>query len=336
MRRLLRVTLALAIVLAGQQMARAAEREKVDFGVGSAPGGSVYIQVDLAKALGYFAEEGLDLTLEYFKGGAVAGAALVGGSLDVSANAIDHAIKAKQQGKELRFIVSFTHLPGTPLVVNTKYRNEIKSPKDLRGRPVGVTAPGSATDLLIRYMMMKEGVRPEEMKIIGVGTNTIIPAIENDQVVAAVGVDPWVTQLVKRGKAFLLVDLRTEKDTRAVFGGPYEFTGLLTRAEVIERRPGMIQKVVNALVKANRWMATNPIEKWADVMPAELVGDRAAWIESFKAQKETFTADSLPTREAVMSVLRTFEAVGQIPDASKMDPDGLIDTRFVKKALERK
>ena len=83
-------------------------------------------------------------------------------------------------------------------------------------------------------------------------------------------------------------------------------------------------------------MAANPVEKWADALPAELVGDRAAWIESFKAQKETFTADSLPTREAVMSVLRTFEAVGQIPNATKMNPDGLVDTRFVKKALERK
>lgn len=98
----------------------------------------------------------------------------------------------------------------------------------------------------------------------------------------------------------------------------------------------MIQKVVNALVRANRWMAANPVEKWADVMPAELVGDRAAWIESFRASKETFTADSLATQEAVMSVLRTFEDVGQIPNATKMDPDGLIETRFVKKALERK
>jgi sulfonate transport system substrate-binding protein len=179
------VALTRIIALAGWQVAWAAEREKVDFGVGSAPGESVYIQVDLAKALGFFTEEGLDVSLQHFKGGAVADAALVGGSTEVSANAIDHVIKAKQRGKELRFIVSFAHLPGTPLVVNAKYRNEIKSPKDPRGRPVSVTAPGSATDLLTRYMMAKEGVRPEEMKIIGIGTNTIIPAIENDQVVAA-------------------------------------------------------------------------------------------------------------------------------------------------------
>ncbi len=161
------------------------------------------------------------------------------------------------------------------------------------------------------------------MKIIGVGTNTIIPAIENDQVVAAMGMDPCVTHLVKRGKASLLADLRTEQDAWALFGGSYEFTGLLTRVEIIERRPAMIQKVVNALVKTNQWMAANPVEKWADVMPVDLVGDRTIWIESFKGSKETFAADSPPTREAVMAVLRTFETVGQIPNASKMDPEGL-------------
>ncbi|MBI2563869.1 MAG: hypothetical protein HYW08_16095, partial [candidate division NC10 bacterium] len=47
MTRWLRITLALTIGLIGGQVAWAAEREKVDFGVGSAPGASVYIQVDL-------------------------------------------------------------------------------------------------------------------------------------------------------------------------------------------------------------------------------------------------------------------------------------------------
>lgn len=336
MEKRLALALAVAATLIGWQGTWAAEKEKVDFGVGSAPGSSVYIQVDLAKALGYFMEEGLDVTLQNFNGGAVAGAALVGGSIEVSANALDHVIKAKRQGKELRMIVSFCHLPGTPLVVNNKYRSEIKSPKDLKGRLVGVTAPGSATDLLTRYMMAKEGIRPEDMKIIGVGTNTIIPAVENDQVVGAMGVDPWVSQIVKRGKGFLLVDLRTEKDTRAIFGGPYQFTGLLAREDVIERRPVMIQKVVNALVKANKWMAANPVEKWADVLPPEMLGDRATWIESMKASREMFTSDSLPTAEGVMNVLRAFEVVGQIPNATSMDPSGLIDTRFVKRALDRK
>ncbi len=309
--------------------------EKVAFGVGSAPGASVYIQVDLAKALGFFEVEGVDAQLQHFKGGAVAGAALVGGSVEVSANAMDHVVKAKREGKELRLIASFTHLPGTPMVVNIKHKNEIKTPKDLKGRPIGVTAPGSATDLLTRFVLHKEGIRPEEVKIIGVGTNTMPPALENDQVHAAMGVDPWVTQIVKRGKGYILVDFRTEKDTRAVFGGPYQFTGLLARLDVTERRSEMIQRLVNALVRTNKWMAANPVEKWADALPADLVGDKPTWIESMKASREMFTADSLPTRDGVMNLLKAFEVTGQVPEATKMNPDGLIDTHFVRRALEK-
>jgi hypothetical protein len=48
-----------------------------------------------------------------------------------------------------------------------------------------------------------------------------------------------------------------------------------------------------------------------------------------------FTADGLPTREGVMNLLRPFEVTGQIPEATRMNPDALIDTRFARKALER-
>ncbi len=123
--------------------------------------------------------------------------------------------------------------------------------------------------------------------------------------------------------------------SRAVFGGPYQFTGLLARQDVIEKRPEMIQRLVNALVRTNRWMAANPMERWAEVLPPDLVGDKAVWIESMKASREMFTADSLPTREGVMSLLKAFEVTGQVPEATKMNPDALLDTRFVRKALEK-
>jgi len=95
------------------------------------------------------------------------------------------------------------------------------------------------------------------------------------------------------------------------------------------------QRLVNALVRSNRWMAANPAERWAEVLPADLVGDKAVGIESMKAAREMFTADSLPTREGVMNLLRAFEVTGQIPEATKMNPDALIDARFVRNALER-
>jgi hypothetical protein len=63
-------------------------------------------------------------------------------------------------------------------------------------------------------------------------------------------------------------------------------------------------------------------------------GDKAVWIESMKAAREMFTVDSLPTREGVMNLLHAFEVTAQIPEATKMNPDALMDTRFVRKALD--
>ncbi len=85
--------------------------------------------MDPAKALGDFAEVGLDVNLLHFKGGAVTGAGLIGGSAEVSVNAIDHVIKAEHQEQELRSIVSFAHLPGTSLGVNLKCRSEARAPR---------------------------------------------------------------------------------------------------------------------------------------------------------------------------------------------------------------
>lgn len=310
----------------------ARQPERLVLGVGSAPGSAVYLQVDVARALGLFTQEGLDVRILNFRGGAVAGAALVGGSIDASANALDHVVKARKQGKDLRFIASFSHLPALPLVVASKYRGIITSVADLADRPVGVTAPGSATDLLARFLFLKAGLDPKAARIIGVGTNTMPAALEHDQVHAAVAIDPWATEVVRRGTAFVLVDFRTEKDTRAVFGGPYQLTGLLTRAEGVSARPAALQKLVNAVARANRWMAANPVDRWADLLPKDVVGDRATFVASMTASREIFSADSMPRRDGVLNLLRTFEATGQIPGAGSMNPDDLLDLRFVRRA----
>jgi NitT/TauT family transport system substrate-binding protein len=298
-------------------------------GVGAAPGSAVYLQVDIARALGYFEREKLELKILNFRGGAVAGAALVGGSVDVSANALDHAVKAQHQGKKVRLIASFTHLPALPLVVGAQHRSSIRGVADLKGRPVGVTAPGSASDLLMRFLFVKAGLDPREARIIGVGTNTMPAAIEHGQVHAAIGTDPWVTEVVRRGTGFVLVDLRTERATREVFGGPYQLTGLLATAEVVERKADELQRLVNAVARANRWMSANPVERWADLLPEEAVGDRTTFIASMKASREIFSADSTPRRDGVVNLLRTFDVTGQVPGATRMSPDELIDLRFV-------
>src|ERR1700675_5001201 len=228
--------------------------EKVTVGIGGV-GLMVYLPTVLAKAKGYFAEEGLDVEILDIKGGgSQAASALIGGSVDFSANAIDHAIKAKARGKDLVAVHSHVRLAPMGLVVANKYKGEIKSIADLKGRPLGVTSPGSQTHMVLGYLLAKHGVKADEVKIVGAGGNTMPLAIEKDTVHAGILVDPFFTVFLKQAKGYALVDMFTTKGTVEAMGGEVQGTTLLTRPDVIAKRPATVQKMVNALVRANKFI----------------------------------------------------------------------------------
>src|SRR3989442_13621194 len=93
----------------------------------------------------YFEEQGLEPRGFNFDTGGKSIAALVGGSADFAANALEHAIKAKVQGKDLVYVFSSTRLPGFGLGVATTQKGEIKSGADPRGKLVGGSGIGAAS-----------------------------------------------------------------------------------------------------------------------------------------------------------------------------------------------
>ncbi|HEU4367029.1 MAG TPA: ABC transporter substrate-binding protein [Methylomirabilota bacterium] len=334
LRRIVAVVVALAVLVAGgAPAARAAE--KVTIGVGGVAL-MVYLPTALAKSKGYFAEEGLDVEILDIKGGgSQAASALIGGSVDFSANAIDHAIKAKVQKKDLVAIHSHVRLPVMGLVVANKYKGEIKSIADLKGRPLGVTSPGSQTHMILGYLLAKGGVKADEVKIVGAGGSTMPLAIEKDSVHAGMMLDPFFTVFMKQGKGYVLVDMFTTRGTVDAMGGEVQGTTLLTRPDVIARKPATVQKMVNALVKANKFIAGSSGEELAKSLPKELAGDLKLYAESFEHAREAFPPDSLVSREGVARVIETMRVFEAVPAGLKIEPESMFDNRYVLKALGR-
>jgi sulfonate transport system substrate-binding protein len=334
LRRIVAVVVLLAVLVSGAPPASWAA-EKVTVGIGGVAL-MVYLPTALAKSKGYFAEEGLDVEILDIKGGgSQAASALIGGSVDFSANAIDHAIKAKVQKKDLVAVHSHVRLPVMGLVVANKYKGEIKSLADLRGRPVGVTSPGSQTHMVLGFLLAKSGVKADEVKIIGAGGSTMPLAIDKDSVHAGMMVDPFFTVFLKQGKGYALVDMFTTKGTLEAMGGEVQGTTLLTRPDVIAKRPATVQKMVNALVKANKFITSSSGEALAKSLPRELAGDPKLYAESFEHAREAFPPDSLVSREGVARVIETMRAFEAVPAGMKIEPDSVFDNRYVLKALGR-
>jgi len=334
LRRIVAVAVLLAILVSGAAPASGAA-ERVAVGIGGVAL-MVYLPTALAKSKGYFAEEGLDVEILDIKGGgSQAASALIGGSVDFSANAIDHAIKAKVQKKDLVAIHSHVRLPVMGLVVANKYKGEIKSIADLKGRPLGVTSPGSQTHMILGYLLAKGGVKADDVKIIGAGGSTMPLAIEKDSVHAGMMLDPFFTVFLKQGKGYALVDMFTTKGTVEAMGGEVQGTTLLTRPDVIAKRPATVQKMVNALVRANKFIAGSSGEELAKALPKELAGDLKLYAESFEHAREAFPPDSLVSREGVARVIETMRVFEAVPAGMKIEPESVFDNRYVLKALGR-
>ena len=204
----------------------------------------------LAKQLGEYEKAGLAVELVDLKGGSDALKAVLGGSADVVSGYFDHCVNLAAKKQELQSFVVYDRYPGLVLVVSPTHTNEIKSIKDLAGKKVGVSAPGSSTDFFLKYLLKKNGLDPTSAAVIGVGLGaTAVAAMQQGQIDAAVMLDPSVTVLQGSYPDLkILADTRTQKDTLALFGGEYPGGALYTTVAWIKSHEKEVQALTNAIV----------------------------------------------------------------------------------------
>jgi len=170
--------------------------------------------------------------------------------------------------------VVYDRYPGEVLVVSPKHTGEINSIKDLAGKKVGVSAPGSSTDFFLKYLLKKNGVDPNSVAVIGVGLGgTAVAAMEQGQIDAAVMLDPSVTVLQGSHKDLkIFSDTRTAKDTLDVFGGEYPGGALYSTAAWIKGHEKEAQALTQAILATLDWIHSHSAEEIMAKMPSEMVG----------------------------------------------------------------
>ncbi|VIO78187.1 ABC transporter substrate-binding protein [Bradyrhizobium ivorense] len=251
----------------------AAAQTKITVAVG---GGAClcYLPTVLAKQLGEYDKAGLAVELVDLKGGSDALKAVLGGSADVVSGYFDHCVNLAAKKQELQSFVVYDRYPGLVLVVSPKHTGEINSIKDLAGKKVGVSAPGSSTDFFLKYLLKKNGVDPMNTAVIGVGLGaTAVAAMEQGQIDAAVMLDPSVTVLQGSYKDLkILSDTRTQHDTLEVFGGEYPGGALYSTTAWINGHEKEVQALTNAIMATLNWIHSHSAEEIMAKMPDELVG----------------------------------------------------------------
>lgn len=272
----------------------------------------IYLPVLLAQQLGYFRDEGIDVELLSEPAGVEAADEMLAGAVQGVIGFYDHTIQLQSLGKYTESVVQLALAPGEVEIVSTKHP-EIASVADLKGKNVGVTGLGSSTDFLTEYLLAKAGMKLNEITPIPVGAgDTLIAAMQHDQIQAAMTTEPTVSRLLSSKQARVLVDTRKPADSEAVFGGPYPASCLYMETAWVNGHHDLVQKLVNALVRALRFIAAHDAVEIASHMPAAVyAGDRRLYEGALSDGKAMFTPDGrMPTHgpETVLSVLSTINA----------------------------
>lgn len=293
-----------------------------------------YLPLTIAESLGYFKAEGLEVTIADFAGGSRALQALIGGSADVVSGAFEHTINMQVKGQPLRAFVLQGRAPQIVLGINPKTMPHYKGVADLRGKKLGVTAPGSSTNVLANFVLGKAGLKPGDVSIIGVGAGSgAVAAMRSGQIDAISNLDPVITLLLRSGDLKIVSDTRVVAESDKIFGGPMPAGCLYAPQSFIDKHPATAQALANAIVRADKWIQHAGASEIIKVVPESyLLGDRAVYVDAYLSAKGALSGDGLFPAAGAETARRALASIDPEVASARIDLAALYTNEFAQRA----
>lgn len=312
------------------------ERSKVAIAVGG-KASFYYLPLTIAEQLGYFKAEGLDVEISDFAGGSRALQAVVGGSADVVSGAYEHTINLQSKNQVFQSFVLQGRAPQIALGVSTRAMPNYRTVADLRGKKIGVTAPGSSTNMVANLVLSRAGLKASDVSFIGVGTSAgALAALRSGQIDAMSNIDPVMTMLEQKGDVKIISDTRTLKGTQEVFGGPMPAGCLYAPADFVQKNPGTCQALANAMVHALKWLQTaGPSDLVKTVPESYLLGDRALYLASFNKIREAIALDGMLPEDGAKTALKALASFDPGVKEGRIDLGKTYTNEFARRAKEK-
>jgi NitT/TauT family transport system substrate-binding protein len=326
-------------LLAAPRFASAQSLEKSNVTI--ATGGRAlfaYLPMNLAEVLGFFKDEGLSVEISEFPGGSKVTQALVGGSADFANTVFDQTIRLQARHQDVRGIVANTDYPYYVLLLSKERATAYKGPADLKGLKIGVTSPGSGSEVFLQLVLAKASLSSADVSVIQVGGGAgSVASMLHGNIDAISSLDPVIGELEDTGHFSAVADSRTAAGVKEYYGGDYLSACLLARQEFIEKNPRTVQAVVNAQVRACRWLAKATADMVIAALRPEWIGpNRELFNRSLSKALKGMSKDGRMGETAVQNVYRSLLGIDKnVADFKGLD---LATTRtdvFVEAALKK-
>ena len=280
---------------------------------------------------GYFAEEGLDLTLVTGFGADKVLTALISGEADIGFMGAEASIYAYQEGATDPAVnfAQLTQRAGNFLVA----REEMPEFKweDLKGKRVLGGRKGGMPEMVFEYILKNNGIDPSSDLEIdqNIDFGSTAAAFTGDLSAAfTVEFEPSATALEKEGAGYVVASL-------GVDSGYVPYTSYSAKTSFLNENPQIIQSFTNALQKGMDYVQTHTPEEIAQIIAPQFPEtdldtlttivtryyDQDTWKENLVFEKDSF--------ELLQDIL---ESAGELTD--RVDYRQLVTTEFAKSAIK--
>jgi NitT/TauT family transport system substrate-binding protein len=278
-----------------------------------------YLPLRVADAEGYFAREGLTVSLKTTRAESGAAEALAQGQADLAATSLEAMLRfgLRTTSPAPRLIFGLTAAPPVVVMVAAAHTQVVRSVEDLPGARVGVTTPGAPEYTWFGWLLARAGVSVGQVGIASLGGRGVIAALEAGEVHAALVPEPFATRLVKDGHARLLVDLRSPGGVTRALGGPTVNAAVFDRADrrLSDRD---LARFARALVAAERRIASADPEALAARLPPRSVGPREEFAERLETARGLYLPDGDVTANQVQETIAMIRAHLPLPASLKV------------------
>lgn len=298
-----------------------------------------FIQLPLALGLqlGYFSRRGITIETVDESSAVKASTDLAQGDVDLISVPYEYTVRAQMNGTAATAIALYQLRAGWVMSVGKPYFNDVRSIKDLVGRMVCVTARGTQTEDVVRWLAVRDGVDPSSIPLRACGTAPSVYAtlLADGEVWAAVQVDPPYSKLEKEGWVRALYDTRSEQGSKQVYGdsGIYPAQSLIAPRQFLAKYPNTSLALVQGIVEALRYIHSHSAADTAGHMPAEYkLGDADLYASSLKSDIGTFSTDGIMPADGPAQVMKVLQVVLPGVGDAHIDLSQTFDNTFAQKA----
>ena len=280
--------------------------------------------------LGYFEDEGLDLTLVNGAGADKVMTALISGDADIGFMGSEASIYVYQQGSD-DYAVNFAQLTqraGNFLVGREAQDNFTWA--DLKGKKVLGGRAGGMPEMVFEYILKKNGIDPAADLTIDQSINfgLTAAAFTSNDADYTVEFEPFATGLEKEGNGHVIASL-------GVDSGYVPYTAYSVKKSYLEKNPETIQKFTNAIQKGLEYVNTHSAEEIAKVIQPqfkETDEDTIATIVGRYKDQDTWKDDTVFEQDSFELLENILEEAGELNE--RVPYDKLVTTEFSQEAAK--